>query len=233
MAGFRRMSIFPTSKRKLPNRCYLAVFLVLIAQTPNLKGQSGRRSVKPQPESTPVPQPVSPTAAPAPETKPATPSGGLLNSVRLLIGRQSTQRHLQSEDVIFASFVNRLNEFGNVAATSAGEMKRQDAVIQAKSLNESYVVLLKFDIDSFQNGTIILNSPDLQIEYQILAPKSGKKVSHGKVYFQSIGGGRMRKSDWPGGTPIRITAEAAGIEAAEHVHDWFRLDEARAQKPEK
>ena len=232
MAGFRHMSIFLNSKRKIPNRCFLAVFLVLIAQAPNLKGQSGRRAVKPQPESTPSPQPVSPKAAPAKESKPATPSGGLLNTVRLLIGRQSTPRHLQSEDVIFASFVNRLNEFANVAATSAGEMKRQDAVIQAKSMSDSFMVLLKFDIDSFQNGTIILNSPDLQVEYQIIAPKSGKKMSHGKVYFQSIGGGRMRKSEWPGGTPIRITAEAAGIEAAEHVHDWLRLEEARAQKPE-
>jgi hypothetical protein len=99
-------------------------------------------------------------------------------------------------------------------------------------MNDSFIVLLKFEIDSFQNGTIILNSPDLQVEYQILAPKTGKKVSHGKVYFQSIGGGRMRKSEWPGGTPIKITAEAAGIEAAEHVHDWLRLDEARAQKPQ-
>lgn len=226
------MSIFLNSKRKIPHRCYLAVFLVLIAQSPNLRGQSGRRTVKPQPESTPAPQPVSPETAPATELKPATPSGALLHSVRLLIGRQSTARHLQSEDVIFASFVNRLNSFANVAATSAGEMKRQDAVIQAKGLTDSFVVLLKFDIDSFQNGTIILNSPDLQVEYQILAPRTGKKMSHGKVYFQSIGGGRLRKSEWPGGTPIRITAEATGIEAAEHVHDWLRLDETRGKKPE-
>ena len=229
MAGFRHMSIFLNSKRRIPNRCCLAVLLVLIAQTPNLKGQSGRRAVKPLPESTPTPQPVSPDA---PAAKPATPPGSLLNSVRLLIGRQSTPRHLQSEDAIFASFVNKLNSFANVEAKSAGEMKRQDAVIQAKGLNDSFVVLLKFDIDSFQNGTIILNSPDLQIEYQILAPRSGKKMSQGKIYFQSIGGGRMRKSEWPGGTPIKITAEAAGIEAAELVHDWLRLEETRSEKPQ-
>ena len=90
---------------------------------------------------------------------------------------------------------------------------------------------MSFEIDNFQRGTIILNSPDLQIEYLILAPRTGKKQTTGKVYFQAIGGGRMRKSDWPGGTPIKITPEAAGIEAADYVHDWLRLDEMRKRQP--
>lgn len=102
--------------------------------------------------------------------------------------------------------------------------------MHAKAETESFVVLLNFEIDSFQNGTIILNSPDLQIEYQILAPRTGKKLTKGKIYFQAIGGGRMRRSEWPGGTPIRITAEAAGIEAAQHVHDWLRLDEVQKRE---
>ena len=117
-----------------------------------------------------------------------------------------------------------------MTGATVGDLKRQDAVIQAKGTTDSFVVLLSFEIDSFQNGTIILNSPDLQIEYQILAPQSGKKRTKGKIYFQAIGGGRMRKSEWPGGTPIRITPEAAGIEAADHVHDWLRLDETRKRQ---
>ena len=96
---------------------------------------------------------------------------------------------------------------------------------------ESFVVLLSFEIDSFQRGTIILNSPDLRIDYLVLAPRTGKKQMTGKVYFQAIGGGRMRKSDWPSGTPIKITPEAAGIEAADYVHDWLRLDEMRKRQP--
>jgi len=39
----------------------------------------------------------------------------------------------------------------------------------------------------------------------------------------------MRKGDWPGGTPIKITPEAAGIEAAEYVHDWLRFNEKREE----
>ena len=140
-------------------------------------------------------------------------------------------RHLQSEDVILASFVKRLNQYTNVSATSLGDLKHTEAVVLAKTEAEAFVVLLSFEIDSFQGGTIILNSPDLQIDYLVLASQTGKKQTKGKVYFQAIGGGRMRKSDWPGGTPIKITPEAAGIEAADHVHDWLRLDEMRKRQP--
>lgn len=157
---------------------------------------------------------------------------GLHEKVKLLVGRQPTRKHLQSEDVILASFVNRLNEDVNISATAAGDLQHTEAVLLAKTEAEAYVVLLSFEIDSFQGGTIILNSPDLQIDYLVLAPQTAKKQTKGKVYFQAIGGGRMRKSEWPGGTPIRITPEAAGIEAADHVHDWLRLDEMRKRQPQ-
>jgi hypothetical protein len=221
------MNFFPNSERKTFKYCCLALLVLVFGHTPRAEGQSGRRSTKPQPESSPLPQPIA-TPATTPEAN-HPPSSALKQSVKLLIGRESTQRHLQSEDVIYASFVNRLNSFFNVTGTSIGDLKRQEAVIQAKGVGDAFVVRLSFEIDSFQNGTIILNSPDLQVEYQIFAPRSGKKLAQGKIYFQSIGGGRMRKSDWPGGTPIRITAEAAGIEAAEYVHDWLRINEINDQ----
>ena len=87
---------------------------------------------------------------------------------------------------------------------------------------------MKFDIDSFQSGTIIVNSQDLNIDYSVLAPVTGKRQTKGKVFFQGIGGGRLRKSGWPNGTPIRITPEAAGIEAADGLYFWLKL--AAAQK---
>lgn len=224
------MNFFLNPNQNALKQCCLAVLLFIFGQCAIVEaGQSGRRAAKPRTENIPLPPPVVSPDSPKPEAKIPTPNG-LKNKVQLLIGRQSTRRHLQSEDAIFASFVNRLSSFPNVAVTSIGEVKRQEAVMQAKNLTDSFVVLLKFENDSFQNGTIILNSPDLQVEYQILAPRTGKKLTYGKIYFQSIGGGRMRKSEWPGGTPIRITAEAAGVEAAEHVHDWLRLDETRKQK---
>jgi hypothetical protein len=147
--------------------------------------------------------------------------------LRLLIARQLTSKHLQSEDVITASFIKRLNEYANVAGTSIGDLKHAQAVKRAKAEMSSFVVLLSFDIDNVQHGTIILNSPDLQIGYLVLAPRTGKKQAMGKIYFQAIGGARMRRSDWPNGTPIKITPEAAGIEAADHIYDWLRLEAAR------
>lgn len=146
--------------------------------------------------------------------------------MRLLVATQQTSKHLQSEDVIAASFVKRLNQYGNLDCSPLGDIKQSGAVARAKTEKDALVVLLKFDIDSYQGGTIILNSQDLEIEYFVFAPHTGKKQTKGKVYFQGIGGGRLRKSDWPNGTPIKITAEAAGIEVAEDLYAWLAITAA-------
>jgi hypothetical protein len=36
----------------------------------------------------------------------------------------------------------------------------------------------------------------------------------------------LKKDNWPTGTPIRITTEAVGIEAAEQVRDWLQVKES-------
>jgi len=227
------MSFFLTPESKTLKSFGLAALLLLFGLLDSTEAQSGRRVAKSEPASSPAPTPTSVSTPDSPNTDlPLTPlAGGLQQKVQLLIGKQPTRRHLQSEDVIFASFVKRLSQYPNVLATSVGDLKHTEAVIRARTETESFVVLLSFEIDNFQRGTIILNSPDLQIDYLVLAPRTGKKQTTGKVYFQAIGGGRMRKSDWPGGTPIKITPEAAGTEAADYVHDWLRLDEMRKRQP--
>lgn len=218
------MSFFPHRDSKTLKYAGFAAILLALGLIGRVEAQSGRRGSMSKPSNPPVP-----TLPEGLETTPTPtlPTARLDQRVQLLIGRQRTKRRLQSEDTIFATFVNRLTADPNVQGTSIGDLGRQDAVLRAKGETDSYVVLLSFEIDSFQNGTIILNSPDLQVEYQILEPLTGKKLTKGKIYFQSIGGGRLRKSEWPGGTPIKITAEATGIEAADHVHDWLRLQEVR------
>jgi hypothetical protein len=196
-------------------------FVLLLCLSGPLAAQSGRRASKP------------PAAANSPETntnktdagagvdgkasnKPL--SGNRLNApVKLLIARQVSSKHLLTEDVISASFVKRLNEFTDVTAISVGDLKRDEAVKRAKNETDSFVVWLQFGIDSFQRGTVILNSQSLNVEYSVLAARSGKQQAKGKVYYQPVGSGRMRKSDWPNGTPIKITPEAAGIDAAEQL----------------
>ena len=151
------------------------------------------------------------------------------NKVRLLVARQPTSKHLGTEDQIFASFVKQLNRYENIEATSVGDLKEGQAVERAKAETEAFVILMKFDIDSFQNGTIITNSQDMDIEYFVIAPQTGKKQTKGKVYFQSIGGGRMRRDGWPNGTPIRITPEGTGIEAADGLYFWLKLAAAKKE----
>jgi hypothetical protein len=207
---------------------FVLLSLSLSLEAGEIKAQSGRRAERPSPPAS-SPAPTSSQIDVAEEARKPLAPGALSSRVKLLVGRQGTSKHFHTEDQIFASFIKQLNRYDNIEATSVGETKEDQAVERARAESEAFVILLKFDIDSFQNGTIILNSQDLQIEYFVLAPHTGKKQTKGKVYFQAIGGGRMRKSNWPNGTPIRITPEATGIEAADGLYFWLRL--AAAKKP--
>jgi len=228
------MSLFPHLHSQNRRQWGLAVVLLLFGvalEAVEAEAQSGRRAAKPpspvSPTSTAPNLPTDSTESPA-EEKPLRP-GELPSKVQLLVARQPTSKHLHTEDQILASFIKQLNRYENIRATSVGDVKEGQAVERAKAETEAFVILLKFDIDSFQSGTIIMNSQDLEIEYSVLAPHTGKRQTKGKVYFQGIGGGRMRKSGWPNGTPIRITPEAAGIEAADGLYFWLKLVAIRKQ----
>lgn len=196
-----------------------ALVALLLALTCDTFAQSGRR----QPKSNPTPTPVIPEIKTEPQPKPVHAQGShrLTQAVHLLIGRQFTSKHQPSEDTIYASFIQRLNEFANVRGASIGDVKRQQAILRAREEQESLVIFLQFEVDNFQEGLLVLNSPDLEVKYFVFEPRSGELKTKGKVYYQAIGGAKARKDNWPTGTPIRITAEAAGIEAAERVHDWL------------
>jgi hypothetical protein len=209
-------------------KCLILVPLLLFLDTPG-KGQSGRRAPK---SGTGASTRVTAT----PETSDSTAKAAKENSnhklqqkVTLLVARQSTSKPLPSEATIYASFIKRLNEFTNVSGTLIGEAKRQQAILRAREETESYVVLVQFEIDNFQEGRLVLNSPDLEVKYFVFEPRTGEQKAKGKVYYQAIGGAGVRKDNWPNGTPIKITVEAAGIEAAERVHDWL-LATALAQR---
>ncbi|HEU4931602.1 MAG TPA: hypothetical protein VFT48_05950, partial [Pyrinomonadaceae bacterium] len=149
----------------------------------------------------------------------------LTRKTSLIVAKQNSSKHLLSEDTIFAHFVQRLSQFRNVTTTSVGELKHDAAVKRAKSETEAIVVLVEFDVDEFQNGTLILNSPDLEVHVYIFEPKTGQKKFEGQVYYKAVGGPMLKKDNWPTGTPIRITTEAVGIEAAEQVRDWLLVQD--------
>jgi hypothetical protein len=196
--------------------------LLLLVFSDISRSQSGRRASK-------LPGPP-PTAIEAPNANSASSTGPAQQKTHLLVARQTTRKHLQTEDAVFASFVKRLNEYANIECVSIGDMKQSQAAARAKIETTDSVVIVTFDIDSFAGGTIILNSQDLEIEYFLFAPRSGKKQTQGKVYFQGVGSGRLRKSNWPNGTPVKMTPEDAGIEAAESLYQWL-LFSAATKKP--
>jgi hypothetical protein len=216
------MSLFPRfgQRRRHWSLTLLLLFLGLALEPPETEAQSGRRATNPTPPPASS-TPPAPSASPEEQKEPS--PGKLPTKVRLLVARQPTSKHLQSEDRILASFIKQLNRYENIEATSIGDQKESEAVDRAKTETSAYVILMRFDIDNFKNGTIIINSQDLEVEYFVLAPHTGKRQTKGKVYFQGIGGGMMRKSDWPNGTPIRITPEGAGIEAADGLYLWLKL----------
>jgi len=194
----------------------VALFLWLLVAAFAVPAQSGRRASKSPNQRNQFP--LVETSSPAP---PNTSSPSLPEKLHLLVARQTTRKHLQTEDVVFASFIKRLSEFANLECLPLGDMKQSQAAARAKTETINPVVIVTFDIDSYAGGTIILNSRDLEIEYFLFAPHSGKKQTQGKVYFQGVGSGRPRKSNWPNGTPVKMTPEAAGIEAAESLYQWL------------
>lgn len=215
------MRVLPDFQRNSHKRGLFAASSLLLLLATQTIAQSGRRA--PKPTQMPV-TPESDKQAPAiPDTR------ELKRKASLLVAKQVSSKHLLSEDAIFASIVQRLSEFRNVAATSVGDLKRDAAVKRAKTETESIVVLVQFDVDVFQQGTYFPNSPDLDVKVIVFAPRTGQKKFEGKVYYKAVGGPMLKKDNWPTGTPIRITTEAVGIEAAEQVRDWLMVDERRVK----
>ena len=210
------MKMLPGFQRKHHRKGILAASGLLLLFATQTVAQSGRRA--PKPAQTPVSTKTDSAASPNSARE-------LKQKVSLLVGSEPSSKHLLSEDAIFGNFLKHLGEFKNVSTTPLGDTKRDRAVKRAKSETDSFVVLLKFDVDEFQSGTVILNSPDLEVHVFVFEPKTGQKKFEGKVYYKAVGGPMLKKGNWPTGTPIRITTEAVGIEAAEQVRDWLLVQD--------
>jgi hypothetical protein len=216
------MRVLPDFQRNCHKRGLFAASSLLLLLATQTIAQSGRRAPKPAPPPVSTPE--------TDKTPPTTTTGRELSQkATLVIGRQMSSKRLLSEDAIFSNFVKQLSEFKNVTAISVGDLKHDAAVKRAKSETEKIVVLVEFDVDEFQSGTIILNSPDLDVRVLVFAPRTGQKKFEGKVYYKAVGGPMLKRDNWPNGTPIRITTEAVGIEAAEQVRDWLMVQERRAK----
>ena len=204
-------------------RSVFVVSSLLVLLATEAPGQSGRRTPKP---------PQTPATTPQPETesKPKNDARELKHKVSLVVARELSSHRLLSEEAIFSNFVTRLKEFTNVTVTDAGDLKRDHAVKRAKKETDAAVVLVQFDVDEFQAATIIVNPQDLDVKVVVFLPQTGQKKFEGKVYYKAVGGPMLKRDNWPNGTPIRITTEAVGIEAAEQVRDWLIVEEQKRKK---
>jgi hypothetical protein len=207
------MKMLPGFQRNRRKKGLLAASSLLLLFATQTVAQSGRRAPKP---AQPVPTPQADT-----DTTVTNSARELKEPVSLLVACQPSSKHLLSEDAIFTTFLQKLGDFKKVTTSNLGDLKRDRAVKRAKSESSSIVVLVQFDVDEFQSGTIILNSPDLDVKILVFEPQTGQKKFEGKVYYKAVGGPMLKKDNWPTGTPIRITTEAVAIEAAEQVRDWL------------
>jgi hypothetical protein len=220
------MLSLPNMQGKYGRICTLAALGLHLVLTSEALAQSGRRAPTPSQRSTPA-QTTNDNSEAA---SPTTGARELSLKVTLAVAKQPTSKHLASENAIVASFLKRLSEFTNVSTATIGDLKRSEAVLRAKTETESLVILVQFSIDSFQNGTIILNSPDLDVRVLVFEPGTGREKFKGKVYYKAVGGPMMKKDNWPNGTPVKITTEGVGIEGADQLHDWLVIEELR-RKP--
>jgi hypothetical protein len=204
---------------KRPRSAFVVSTLLLLFSIDTL-AQSGRRA--------PNKPPQTPVSTPETEARPKTSDGReLKHKVSLVVARELSSDRLLSEEAIFSDFVRQLGEFTNVTVTDAGDLKREQAVKRAKRETDAAVVLVQFDVDEFQAGTIIVNPTDLDVKILVYAPQTGQKKFEGKVYYKAVGGLMLKRDNWPSGTPVRMTTEAVGIEAAEQVRDWLIVEEQK------
>lgn len=207
---------------KRPRSAFVVSTLLLLLSIDAL-AQSGRRA--PKPPQTPVTTPQ-----PEAEARPAANGRELKHKVSLVVARELSSHRLLSEEAIFEHFVKQLSEFTNVTVTDAGDLKRDNAVKRAKKETDAAVVLVQFDVDEFQAGTIITNPTDLEVKILVFAPHTAQKKFEGDVYYKSVGGLMLKRDNWPSGTPVRMTTEAVGIEIAEQVRDWLIVEEQKKKK---
>jgi len=187
--------------------------LLLLAMTAVVFAQSGRRSSKPPPP------PV--VSAPVETARPAVEQTNT-SKVKLLIGRQHSKKHQASEDVIYSNLIQHLNQFADVSVTEIGDLKTDQAVKRAQQELETYVVVVQFEIDVYQNGKLVFNSQNLEISSNVYAPKIGDRKFKEKTYYQPMG--RMgSRTTTPAGVPVKMTPEAAGISVAEQIRNGVLL----------
>ena len=204
------------TKNRFKHLTALLAFTLVVGGVSS-RGQSGRRGAKPN-TSPPVaaPSPNSPVEAadPTPRLK-----------LDLLVAVDYSGKKLPTEAQIYGSTSIRLRETSDGSITAIGELKTSEAITRAKQEEKAYVALLKFEIDAVQDGRLILNSQNLEVQCHVYEPKTGKRIVKDKTYYQPVGlfGSRTPGEIGSGDPPVKLTTEAAGASVADQIRNGISL----------
>lgn len=150
----------------------LALIAICASSAP---AQSGRKQPK-APPAAPVPTPT-PEPTPAPKTQEKTSDLGFILGSDRFTGLQSFP--LSYYDAVMAGCAGRLRSASSATVDVAqADMSRGAAVKKAKAETTTYVVSFKFKLDEMTARSY----DDLEVEFTVFAPQTGKVVLFGTGY---------------------------------------------------
>ena len=175
--------------------------------------QSGRRQVKPTPAA-PVP---TPTPEPTPTPKKENKDSELL----FFLGADRNMAYTNASypsyyyQAVLRGCADRLRS-GSSAGVEVSErdLSRSDAMKKAKSDTATYVVYLSFSLDTMTARSY----DDIDIDYTVFAPGTGKIVTYGRGYQNAGRAGPVIVSP-PGGSTSPIYRERLLKQAGEDIGD--------------
>jgi hypothetical protein len=182
-----------------------------------IAAQSGRRTRKPEAQSAPTPE-ATPTPKPAEKAKP---------SVVFLVGLDKygdfSRISLSDYSGVLRSCAERLNESRSVKAdTAQRDMGRADAIRQAKSEKETYVVWLQLRPNTVSARTGVYDDPyNVYVEYTVFAPITGKQETSGNTYPEAYRRTTVRIPSSPTVGDYYLNQAARG--AADRILDHFHV----------
>jgi hypothetical protein len=179
--------------------------------------QSGRRVRKAEPAATPAPT-AEESPTPTPAAKPATTMWFVVGIEKF---GDSSSVPLNVYSGVLRTCTDRLNSGSAKAEAPSSDMSRADAVKQAKSEKEAYVVWLQIRASTNGSSSVYADPRDLYVQFSVLAPVTAKQVTSGSTFperYRNTGGVRHPTSSNEGDYYLNQAARAAAERILDHFH---------------
>jgi hypothetical protein len=180
----------------------------------SVAAQSGRRAKNTAPLPLPAEEPT--PAKPVEKPKPA---------LTLIVGMERNTNFglsVTNTGSVLQALCDRLNDSPAVKVEQVGRnLSRGEAVKQAKSEKEAYVVLVELEIESRSVVNATVN--DISIQYSVFSPVTAKVRAFGRTYPQAVRNKGVILSPGGGGIFGDYKLQQAARQAAEKILDAFHL----------